>query len=426
METETVLHSTRGQHTSCSSEHIDDLRSVTSAGHLEERIPATDPGEIAFLWSAVRAETRGPEDLFTSTKSSVSPTIKAFQESNKGGKLDRPTKCSRPQMTSNSILHGVSANIASSQVGRTPQLMSCDIRIYTIAVVSAHEYFNSKLKKALTSGAATPQGSSEPDKDTKFYKAIADEYSFLAVCKSSQDAFSNLTNDRFLQLSSLGRDILTQEQLPKAIKVNTSGACHLHDKWQEPRDTNTTGNRTTQPSSSYSPFACTFWLCLRVFDPPIRKFLNSYTYDLGGRVVFPYLTVDFRHKDEQLYETRYRAARLGTQALLSRHRVFLETRDLVGAAAAGARDDAIHRHFVIIFDAASYEGWQITVDDGEGKWMGNNGCAMSRIFDASLLKAECVKDLYEWMREIHCWGVGKYGPGCGEEIWKCLRAAQGY
>jgi len=45
---------------------------------------------------------------------------------------------------------------------------------------------------------------------------------------------------------------------------------------------------------------------------------------------------------------------------------------------------------------------------------------MSRILCASLLEADGVRVLYEWMQEIHGWGAGRYGPACGEEIGKCL------
>jgi len=379
MKSESVLHSTREQHTSCSSEHVDDLLSVTSAGHLKEQISATDPSEIALLWSSVCEEIRSRESATVhelvhkvpqsqwrpnnAGHTSVTPTIKPFRGSNKGGKLDTPTKRSRPQMTSNTILHGLSANIASSQVGRAPRWVSYDIRAYTIAIVSAHEYFDSKLEKPPTRAPAAPRGPSEPEKETQFYETVVIEYSFLVICQSSQDAFAQLTNDRFLQLSPLCRDIPTQEQ-PQAVKLNTSSTCHLHDEWQEPPEI--TGSRTTKPYSS--PFACTFWLTKRIFDHPVRKYLDDYTYELGRKLVFPYLTVDFRHPDEQLHEARDRAARHGTQALLNRHRLFRKTRALAGKAAAGARDDALLRccHFVIVFDAACSERWQISVaDDGE-------------------------------------------------------------
>jgi hypothetical protein len=206
--------------------------------------------------------------------------MKPLQKAVKGGSLDGPAKRFRPQTTSDSTVHGLSANIVSSQVSRIPQLMPCNIKFDTTATASAHEYFNSKLEKAPTEAVATPQGPTNPDKDTEFCETVANEYTFLATCQSSRDTFSHLTNDRFLQIGPLCRGIAVQEQ-PNAVKVKTSDTAIMHDEWQEPPDTEC---RSTKPPP---PLACTFWLSNKAFDANIRKYLGHYTCELGGKLVFP-------------------------------------------------------------------------------------------------------------------------------------------
>ena len=43
----------------------------------------------------------------------------------------------------------------------------------------------------------------------------------------------------------------------------------------------------------------------------------------------------------------------------------------------------------------------------EFKW---NGCKLNRIFKDDLTIAEGVRDLVDWVNEIHCWALTVYGP----------------
>ncbi len=162
-----------------------------------------------------------------------------------------------------------------------------------------------------------------------------------------------------------------------------------------------------------SPFACTFWLSKKAFDADLHRHLDDYTCVLGNALVLPYLTVDFRKEDEQLEETRRRAACTGMRALFNRHYLYLKTHKGIPAA-AGKRDYAFCCHFMVIFDEVKYEGWEITAEK-DGVWT-HESCTMKRIFRSWLREASSIKELYEWICKIHRWGATKYGPACMEEI----------
>ena len=203
--------------------------------------------------------------------------------------------------------------------------------------------------------------------------------------------------------------------LTKLNWVDTLSATNIeHAEWREPP------NWRYQSSKALSPFACTFWLSIPAFAEDLCICLDHYTCVLGGTMILPYLTVKFRKEHEQIDETRHRAACMSIPALFNRRHLYMRTHKGIPAA-AGKRDYPFCCHFMIIFDNARYEGWEITADK-DGKWT-DESCTMKRIFLSTLYTAGSVKDLYTWICEIHCWGATKYGPACMEEIRTFLMAS---
>lgn len=126
---------------------------------------------------------------------------------------------------SDSIAHGPSASTVSDQTSKTPQWMPCNIGGDVIAIMSAHDYFHSKLERAPPAGVKSSEGSSKFGKDSRFCKAVVDDYTYLAVCKSSRNAFSHLINDRFFNRA------ISMQGESKAVKVNTSATNLTHSEW---------------------------------------------------------------------------------------------------------------------------------------------------------------------------------------------------
>ena len=102
-----------------------------------------------------------------------------------------------------------------------PVMMPCKIEDSKIMLMSAHDYFCLKLGKLPAVGLDTPQGTSNFGRDATFFQTVTSEYILLEVCHSSRTAFTQLTMDRFFDLDSLCRAILTQGQA-KVAKMNAS------------------------------------------------------------------------------------------------------------------------------------------------------------------------------------------------------------
>ena len=388
MESETIRSANSSQHISFKSEPSENVVSVTSTprsqppGHLKELIPSTDPTQVAVLWSSVLEEANNLKP-----GSATEPSITDFEIMNRSSRgrgrfLDQPAR--RPPSRSH-----------------LPDDMPCNIGDIDRRVKSARDHFSFKLVE-------------DPGKQSTFYEAVLKEYELLTMFRSSSTGFCHQTDNRFFDLNSLCSADQEQGQ-PSAVKMNISATKTEAGKWQAPPDF------LSQRKESFPPFACAFGLSEQACGEEIREYLYDFMFVLGGRMMFPYLTIDFRKDQEHMQDTIQRAACHGTQSLYNRHRLYLMARERLGEAVK-ARDNTLHSHFMIVFDSAKYEGWQITADHDD-KWEGK-GCTMKRLFGSELLKAVSVRSCDEWIRHIHYWGATEYRSACIEDIRTYLMASR--
>lgn len=421
MESEAMLSSNKEHQSSRFSEATDQWEIVTSAhDEVPQHIPATDPSGVALLWSSVFEEKGDPEFFVASAtqsstldgKSGVWISASARMKALRGGLLSEPTR--RPKLNSEvpSMVHVQEKNPVIGSGNTSSTEMPCNMGDDKFFTKPAHYYFCLKHEKDNAAAAEIAQCSSGRDNDNVVCKDVLAEYNLLSCCHSSGNAFSQLTQDRFFNLDSLRFAVPSQEQ-HRALKVNTSATTIEHSEWLS----------IPGPESQYMgdlhPFACTFWLPAGAYGPGLEEYLSYFTCCLGDTMIFPYLTVDFRGEEEQIGETRLRAAYSGTQALFNRFRLHKKA---WGKAQPDteAGDSMVLCHFIILFDKKNCEGWQITVDKHD-EWTGK-GCTMRRIFYSSLRSAKSIQILDEWIHEIHHWAATRYGPAGIEEIRTCLDA----
>ena len=385
-----------------------------STGHLKEHIPPTDPTRVAVLWSLVLEGADNPGSG-AATESSITDSETMTRTSKAGVRSNFNRSARRPAKPAKRLLpkiHNREKNTVIAESSSLPDEMPFNIVDVDICK-PARDYFSSKFMEDPTAEAKTSNRSSKLGKESTSYEAVFQEYTFLTTSESSRTGFSHLTNDYFFNLNSLYLGDPDQKQL-STVKVNISATKIEADEWQAPP------GLKSQCIESFPRFACAFGLSKQACDEDIRQYLDHFTYILGSKMIFPYLTVDFRKNQEQMQNTIQRAACYGAQSLFNRHRLYMRTQERLEKAAK-ARDNALHSHFMIVFDKAKFEGWEITAeyDDGcKGK-----GYTMKRIFHSQLREAQSVRFLCEWIEEIHYWGATRYGPACIEDIRTCLTAS---
>jgi hypothetical protein len=205
----------------------------------------------------------------------------------------------------------------------------------------AHEYFSSH-QEGRTKAWEPPVGSTE-----QACKAVLADYTLLCCCKSSGKAFSQLTHNLFFDPKSLFVATSIDGQ-PSAVKMGVSAIDIKDERWLPPPHPES--GCTTTPS----PFGCTFWLRSLPLGQEVARGFDFYTFVLGGHLVFPYLTVEFRNDQEEMEGTELRAAYSDTQSLFNRYRLYIQA--FKKTLITSTTKDAPHCHFVIIFNKEKYKG----------------------------------------------------------------------
>lgn len=339
------------------------------------------------------------------------PTMSSSQRSIHRGKPDQTATRPEQNAKAPSRVRGQAPNAVTTVASDTQEDIPCNIGKDEVAKTSAHDHFRYNLGHEPAAWTKKPKSSARHDKDSAFYERVSRDYNLLIACRYSSYPLSSLIHDRFFNLDP--PYAVPHHGPPSAVKIHNFGVNIQHNQWKTPPDS------LSEHIPVPQPFSCTFWLTLQALPQDIRRYLTDYTCVLGGNLVFPYLTVDFRNDEEELPETRRRAACNAKQALYNRCCLYMETLK-EHFEAAGALNKALHCHFIIIFDDMDCEGWHITPDQDK-KWTGK-GCTMKRVFSASLLGPDDLEKLHEWVNEIHHWAATKYGPACAGEIRTCLRA----
>lgn len=81
------------------------------------------------------------------------------------------------------------------------------------------------------------------------------------------------------------------------------------------------------------------------------------------------------------------------------------------------------RHYGLTFMGYSYKFWCTTPKvDNTYRW---TGCSVRRVYQGSCSHNEGVKNLMDWLNEIHRWGLTVHGPECQKDAKYCLEKESG-
>ncbi|KAK3376216.1 hypothetical protein B0T24DRAFT_699494 [Lasiosphaeria ovina] len=162
---------------------------------------------------------------------------------------------------------------------------------------------------------------------------------------------------------------------------------------------------------------CAYWLSLRGFNPRYRFQIQNCAFARDW-ITCPYLTVEFKRdgESEDVAVRQVRAA--GALALFNRWYLLAEARKASKRPDDISDDDtAIVRHYTLTFVGHKFVFWvlQPTLDE-EGRWA---GCVMKRLFGADCTDEHALRELADWVNEIHRSGLSQYGPSCEKDN-KCV------
>lgn len=175
-------------------------------------------------------------------------------------------------------------------------------------------------------------------------------------------------------------------------------------------------NNTPDPSPEYEFDLrpdCAFWLSLQAFNQEYVTQLQRMVSVIKKRMTCPYLTIEFK-KDDALEQAALNQV-AGAAALALYNRFFLrkKTIEKLGRSWTKSLVKTL-RHYGITWTGSEFDVWCIVpVLTPEYEWA---GCTMTEVYHGDCVNKSSVRDLIDWLNEIHCWGLTVHGPRCEKDI----------
>ncbi|KAB5581202.1 hypothetical protein GE09DRAFT_1256523 [Coniochaeta sp. 2T2.1] len=154
---------------------------------------------------------------------------------------------------------------------------------------------------------------------------------------------------------------------------------------------------------------CAYWLSLKGFNPRYRFQIQNCTF-VRDYITCPYFTIEFK-RDGQSEDVAVRqVAAAGSLALFNRWYLHSEARK---ARPSLAENLSNLRHYALTYVDSKFVFWVLRPTLNDGTW---EGCTMTRLIGADCADEYGVRELIDWINEVHRWGILEHGPGCERDI----------
>jgi len=166
---------------------------------------------------------------------------------------------------------------------------------------------------------------------------------------------------------------------------------------------------------------CAYWLSLQAFSPEYKSYVGEHTLVLKDTITCPYLTIEFKRDNSEQQAALNQIAAASALALYNRFLLRKSSLEL-----RKQKWDQQHlkplKHYGITFTGSQYSVWCIRVQvTKKYQW---SGCVMERVCQGTCRVPHGVRDLIDWINEIHCWGLTVNGPECQNDVKSSIRAKE--
>ena len=167
---------------------------------------------------------------------------------------------------------------------------------------------------------------------------------------------------------------------------------------------------------------CAFWLSLQAFNQDYVSQLQAKVFVMKKRMTCPYLTIEFK-KDDALEEAAIN--HVASAAALALYNRFLLREKTIGILHRRRWTEPLVktlRHYGITWTGSEFDIWCVVpVLTSEFEWA---GCTMTKLYHGDCMNTASVRELINWLNEIHCWGLTVHGPRCEKDIKLRMNARQ--
>lgn len=161
---------------------------------------------------------------------------------------------------------------------------------------------------------------------------------------------------------------------------------------------------------------CAYWLSLQAFNSGYVSKVRQWAFVVKQRITCPYLFVEFKKDDKDPSSAKNQVAAAASFALYNRLNLRI-TCTQEAEKPSNKIDTENVKVYGITFQGASFVVWCIQPKPIAGKWA---GCTMTSIHHGDCINKFDVKELTDWINEIHLWGLNVHGPSCENDIKICI------
>ena len=159
---------------------------------------------------------------------------------------------------------------------------------------------------------------------------------------------------------------------------------------------------------------CAYWLSIQAFNPDYVDQVTEWCFVMKEKMTCPYLTIEYKKKASSDYVAENQIAAAGSLALYNRFCLKQKRVEQTQTAWSAELLENV-RHYGMTMKGVRYFIWCLTpVVTSSFEWA---GCDMTRVWQGSCITTlASVQALFNWINEIHCWGLTVHGPECEKDI----------
>jgi len=181
-----------------------------------------------------------------------------------------------------------------------------------------------------------------------------------------------------------------------------------NSKWLPPpiveRDSSASSNPLALYEFDLCP-DCSYWLSVLGFNRDHASLIRDWTFVIQKEITCPYFTVEFKKDDQNTNAAQNQVAAAASVTLYNRYCLRRNSLRLEGREWTKKMTECL-RHYGLTLKGSEYIVWLITPCLSGYEWA---GVQMSRMREGDCTLSFDVRDLIDWINEIHCWGLTVHG-----------------